>query len=67
VPTIIDGDFEWDDEKSVDCLERWGFGFEIATSLLSQGRYLEDFDDQHDDEDRFVCIGYVGPTPIRVV
>jgi uncharacterized protein len=38
VPTVIDGDFEWDDAKAASNLARHGVSFEEAQSIFADPR-----------------------------
>jgi uncharacterized DUF497 family protein len=66
--TVVYGDFEWDEEKSEECFKRWNFDFVFASRLFSRPDYLEDFDEDHsNDETRWTCIGYAVDVLLRIV
>lgn len=47
----VDGDFEWDPEKSQSCFERRGFSFAIAAQIWL-GQVIERDDDRRDYGER---------------
>jgi uncharacterized DUF497 family protein len=52
VPTIVEGDFEWDSVKARSNLAKHGIGFEEATTVFDDPRGI-DAPDLY-DPDRFV-------------
>jgi uncharacterized DUF497 family protein len=55
VPTVVEGDFEWDAAKARSNLTKHGVSFEEATTVFEDVRAI-DAPDFH-DPDRFVVIG----------
>jgi uncharacterized protein len=55
VPTIVEGDFEWDSGKARSNLAKHGVSFEEATTVFDDPRGIA-APDFH-DPDRFVLIG----------
>ena len=55
MPTIVEGDFEWDSGKARSNLAKHGVSFEEATTVFDDPRAI-DAPDFH-DPDRFVLIG----------
>jgi uncharacterized DUF497 family protein len=55
VPTVVEGDFEWDDVKARANLAKHGVSFDEATTVFDDTRAIE-APDFHDPA-RFVLIG----------
>jgi hypothetical protein len=53
---VIDGDFEWDDQKARNNLAKHGVSFEEAQSALVDPAAVF-FSDDDFDEERFIAIG----------
>jgi uncharacterized DUF497 family protein len=56
VPTVIDGDFEWDDAKAASNLAKHGVSFEEAQSVFADPR-VADFDDGS-HRGRLLAVGF---------
>jgi uncharacterized protein len=55
VPTVVEGDFEWDSVKARSNLDKHGISFDEATTVFDDPRGI-DAPDLY-DPDRFVLIG----------
>lgn len=50
--------FEWDNQKALSNIEKYGISFEEAQSVFYDEYAIQFFDDEHsEDEDRFILIG----------
>lgn len=55
-----DDDFEWDDEKAAQNLDRHGVSFDVACLAFDDPFAVERVDDREDyGEDRFILLGMV--------
>lgn len=53
-------EFEWDEEKNIQNLEKHGIGFETAMLVFNDAYRLEVYDVEHSqEEDRYNTIGLV--------
>lgn len=55
--TVVDGDFEWDDEKAADNLEKHGVSFPEAATALDDPRAQWRTDTASDSEERLLVLG----------
>lgn len=51
--------YEWDEPKRASNIQKHGVDFAIAESF-DWGTALVAYDDWHDDEDRWIAIGFIG-------
>jgi uncharacterized DUF497 family protein len=55
VSTVVQGDFEWDDDKAESNLAKHGVSFEEAATVFADGAAV--FIEDPTDADRFIVIG----------
>ena len=52
--------FEWDENKNISNQKKHGISFETATYVFRDSYYMEIYDFEHINEDRYIAIGMVG-------
>jgi uncharacterized DUF497 family protein len=63
-----DLDFEWDPEKDRENQAKHGLAFDEAETLFTSGvDYLDIYDVEHSEEDRFIAIGPIARGVVVVV
>ena len=59
--------FEWDDKKNEINKRKHGISFETALNVFADENRLEEYDEEHSDqEDRYISIGFVGDVLVVV-